>query len=110
MARKVIGASFGRTGTLSLKTASMEKAIWEGTFQNKLEDKDHAIAVFNSHIEEVRQVVARERLLIFEAKYGWEPLCSFLDVPVPVDKPYPHKHEGALVRKLLKYTNLTTYR
>jgi hypothetical protein len=88
----------------------MEKAIWEDAFQNKLEDKDHAIAVFNRHIEEVRQVVPRERLLIFEAEYGWEPLCSFLDVPVPVAKPYPHKHEGTLVRQLLKYTNLTTYR
>jgi hypothetical protein len=95
--------------TLQQFLLGMEKAIWEGAFQNKLENKDHAIAVFNSHIEEVRRVVPRERLLIFEAEYGWEPLCSFLEVPVPVGKPYPHKHEGTLVRKLLKYTKLTTY-
>lgn len=88
----------------------MEKAIWEDVFQNKLEDKDHAIAVFNRHIEEVKQVVPPERLLIFEAKHGWEPLCSFLDVPVPADKPYPHRHKGTLVRQFLKYTNLTKYR
>jgi hypothetical protein len=88
----------------------MEKAIWEGIFQNSLEDKAHAIAVFNKHVEEVKQVVPRERLLIFEAQHGWEPLCSFLDVPVPADKPYPHKYKGTLVRQLLKYTNLTKYR
>jgi hypothetical protein len=88
----------------------MEKAIWEGVFQNRLEDKAHAIAVFNSHIEEVKQVVPRERLLIFEAKHGWEPLCSFLDVPVPANKPYPHRHKGTLVRQFLKYANLTKYR
>jgi hypothetical protein len=79
-------------------------------FQNRLEDKAHAIAVFKNHIEEVQQIVPAERLLIFEAKQGWEPLCSFLDVPVPADKPYPHRHKGTLVRQFLKYTNLTRYR
>jgi hypothetical protein len=29
-----------------------------------------------------------DRLLVFEAKQGWEPLCSFLGVPVPAE-PYP---------------------
>jgi hypothetical protein len=89
---------------------AMERALWQDIFQNRLEDKAHAIEIFNNHIEEVKQVVPPERLLIFEAKQGWEPLCSFLDVPVPADKPYPHKHKGTLVRQFLKYTNLTKYR
>jgi len=82
---------------------AMEKAIWEGTFQNKLEDKAHALEVFKKHIEEVKRVVPKERLLIFEAKHGWEPLCVFLNVPVPVNKPYPHRNKGAIVRQILKY-------
>jgi hypothetical protein len=32
--------------------------------------------------------VPPERLLVFEAKDGWQPLCEFLGVPVP-DVPYP---------------------
>jgi hypothetical protein len=89
---------------------AMEKAIWEGVFHNRLEDKAHAVEVFKNHIEEVKRVVPKERLLIFEARHGWEPLCSFLNVPVPVDKPYPHKNKGALVRQILKYGNLAKYR
>jgi hypothetical protein len=88
----------------------MECALWQGMFQNRLEDKSHAVEVFKNHVEEVKRVVPPERLLIFEAKQGWEPLCSFLQVPVPVDKPYPHKHKGTLVRNLLKYTGLMNYR
>lgn len=86
---------------------AMEKTIWQGVFHNRLEDKAHAVEVFKNHIEEVKRVVPKERLLIFEARHGWEPLCSFLNVPVPVDKPYPHKNKGALVRQFLKYGNLS---
>lgn len=86
---------------------AMEKAIWQGIFHNRLEDKAYAIEVFKNHIEEVKRVVPQERLLIFESRHGWEPLCSFLHVPVPVNTPYPHKNKGALVRKLLRYSNLS---
>ncbi|HUE99656.1 MAG TPA: sulfotransferase [Anaerolineales bacterium] len=85
---------------------AMEEVVWQGTFHNKLEDKIHAMEVFNKHIEEVKRVVPKERLLIFEARHGWEPLCSFLNVPVPTDKPYPHKNQGAFVRRILKYRTL----
>jgi len=82
---------------------AMEKAIWEGIFHNKLEDKVHAVEVFKNHIEEVKRTVPQERLLIFEAKHGWEPLCSFLNVPVPTNRPYPHKNNGSRIRQILKY-------
>ena len=81
----------------------MEKVVWEGVFHNKLEDKPQAIAVFKNHIEEVKRIVPAERLLIFEAREGWEPLCAFLDVPMPENKPYPHKNNGKLFRKIFKY-------
>jgi hypothetical protein len=85
---------------------AMEKAIWQDVFHNRLEDKAHAVEVFQNHIEEVKHVVPKERLLIFEARQGWEPLCSFLNVPVPIDKPYPHKNKGTWVRQVLKYRDL----
>ena len=87
---------------------AMEHALWQGLFQNRLEEKAHAINVFNRHIEEVKRVVPPERLLIFEARHGWEPLCSFLNVPV--DQPYPHRHNGTAMRQFLRFTKLTTYR
>ena len=38
--------------------------------------------------------IAPERLLIYEAGQGWEPLCKFLDAPVP-DAPYPSENSRA---------------
>jgi len=56
--------------------------IVENTFGGSL-DKNNAIAVFNAHNEEVRRSVPRKKLLVYESGDGWEPLCAFLDVPVP---------------------------
>ncbi|RPJ27035.1 MAG: sulfotransferase family protein [Chloroflexi bacterium] len=89
---------------------AMERVVWEGIFHNKLEDKAHAVEVFQNHIAEVKRIVPKQRLLVFEARHGWEPLCAFLDVPVPAHKPYPHRNKGALVRQFLKYGNLTKSR
>jgi Sulfotransferase domain len=66
--------------------------VWEGTFNGKFEDKDYAIAVFNRHNDEVRQYVPAEKLLVYNVKEGWEPLCAFLGVAVP-DKPFPHLND-----------------
>jgi len=87
----------------------LKKVVWEGIFQNRVEDKAHTIEVFNNHIEEVKRTVPRERLLIFEARQGWEPLCAFLGVPVPTDKPFPHANDRAMWRRLLKYGEIVIW-
>ena len=46
-------------------------------------DEEHMISVFNCHNEEVKRVIPKERLLVFDAAQGWKPLCKFLGVPVP---------------------------
>jgi hypothetical protein len=69
--------------------------IWQGTFDDRIEDKDYAIAVFLRHIEEVKQYVAAEKLLIYNVKEGWEPLCAFTGVEVPAGKPFPHDNDRA---------------
>jgi hypothetical protein len=84
----------------------MEKVVWQDIFHRKLEDQACAIEVFNKHIEEVKRVVPQDHLLIFEARQGWEPLCAFLNVPVPKHMPYPHKNKGKVVREFLKYRAL----
>ena len=45
----------------------------------------------------VRAAIPPDRLLEFEAKDGWEPLCAFLGVPVP-DEPYPRANERAAIQ------------
>lgn len=54
-----------------------------------LNDREAVIAAFNAHNEEVKSAFGPDRVLVFEAKDGWEPLCAFLGMPVP-DEPYPN--------------------
>lgn len=57
-------------------------------FDGKIHDHDTLIRVYNGHNEAVKAAFGPDRLLVFEAKEGWAPLCAFLDVPVP-DAPFP---------------------
>ena len=76
----------------------VDTVVWQGTFGGRFEDKDHAIRVYNDHIKEVRRTVPPERLLVFDVKEGWEPLCAFLGVPMP-DEPFPHLNDAAAFRE-----------
>jgi len=70
-------------------------------------DRERAIAAFNAHNAQVKATVPPEKLLVFEVKDGWEPLCKFLGVPVP-DEPFPHENAGiATVDKMMKKIMLT---
>src|SRR3712207_2349159 len=75
-----------------------EEIVWRGTFDGKFEDKRHAIEVFNRHNEEVRRRVPQDRLLVYEVKEGWEPLCEFLGVKEP-DTPFPHLNDATEMRR-----------
>jgi len=54
--------------------------------------KENVIAAFERHNAEVQRRIPPERLLVFEAKDGWEPLCAHLGVAVP-DAPFPHVND-----------------
>lgn len=76
--------------------------IWDGTFKGRFEDKQFAIDVFNQHIEDVKKHVPADRLLVYEVKEGWEPLCRFLGVEVPKDKPFPRLNETADFHRMMR--------
>jgi sulfotransferase family protein len=42
--------------------------------------------------ESVKAAIPAERLLVWQVSEGWEPLCAFLDVPVP-SEPLPHEND-----------------
>jgi len=65
------------------------KLISVPVFNDRLSDREYATQVFRQHTADVQDTVPAERLLIFDVREGWEPLCDFLDVEVP-DTPF-HK-------------------
>jgi Sulfotransferase domain len=75
--------------------------LWDGLFDARFEDRSYAIEMFHRHNEEVRRRVPPERLLVYDVKEGWAPLCDFLGVEVP-DEPFPHlNHTREMRRRLL---------
>ena len=88
----------------------VDRLIWSGKFHGRFADKAHAIDVFNQHTERVKAVIPAEKLLIFDVKDGWEPLCSFLNVPVPAGKPFPHVNDTKEFQKnILRGMLITKY-
>ena len=68
------------------------------TFGGRLDDRDHALAVYRAHGEAVRRTIAPERLLAYDVSEGWAPLCAFLEVPVP-DEAFPRTNTSAQFRE-----------
>jgi hypothetical protein len=84
-----------------------DEIIWKDNLKGAFEDREKTIGVYKEWIEEVKRTVPPERLLVYEVKEGWSPLCEFLGVPVP-DKPFPHINERkSFIRmiRLLKVLN-----
>ncbi len=71
--------------------------IVDRTFGGRLDDPAHAKRVFEAHNQAVIDAIPESRLLVYRTGDGWEPLCRFLDVPVP-DDDYPRLNDTAWYR------------
>lgn len=85
-----------------------QKLIWEDTFDGRFEDENHARAVFERHNTEVQSKVPPEKLLVYEVKDGWGPLCDFLDVEAP-DKPFPRLNDTAEMRGRVRMVRAVSF-
>jgi hypothetical protein len=77
-----------------------DRLVWEDTFEGRFEDRAYAMDVFERHNEAVRLRVPPERLLVFDVREGWAPLCDFLGVEVP-EEPFPRLNEARQMRRRL---------
>lgn len=77
----------------------LTRTVW-GLFGDGIDDREYMVAAFERRIAEVERTIASERLLIFEASQGWEPLCNFLEVPVPAT-PFPRVNSRAEMMAML---------
>ena len=66
----------------------MNEVIWKQVFSDRIDNRDHALGIFNAHVKSVIQTISSDRLLVVGGKHEWKPLCNFLDCPIP-EKPYP---------------------
>lgn len=82
------------------------RLVLEQIFGGRLADKDHAVHVYNDHIDRVTATIPPERLLVYNVKDGWGPLTDFLGVPVP-DVEFPSGNSVADFRSRKPYLSKT---
>ncbi len=72
----------------------VDRMFWSGrgTFAAGHETPEQMIEQFEAHNETVKANVPADRLLVWSVTEGWEPLCEFLQTPVP-DEPLPHVND-----------------
>jgi hypothetical protein len=66
--------------------------IWDGIFHGRFDDQEYAVQVYEEHNRAVREELDADRLLVFDVKQGWQPLCQFLQVPIP-EESFPHAND-----------------
>jgi hypothetical protein len=68
------------------------------------DDYDNVKIRYSQYFDMIRQRVPKEKLLEFSLSDGYEPLCKFLDVPVPKENV-----EGKEVTRAFPYINETSH-
>lgn len=74
---------------------TVRATVWDGTFVGQFSDRERALHIFAAHNHAVEETIPAERLLVFDVKQGWQPLCDFLGVLVPEGEPFPHVNDAA---------------
>lgn len=90
-----------RSGSIRAEVSRKFQLGWTQSTSTK-DIMGNARGAYERHNREVRELVPPEQLLDFKLKDGWEPLCKFLDKPVPEGKKFPHANDTAAYREFVK--------
>jgi len=75
----------------------------DGAFQGAVSDEDR-MKKFNEWNQSVIDYVPKDRLLVYQVKEGWEPLCKFFNKPVP-SIPFPYKNKTKNMGHMSRFIN-----
>jgi hypothetical protein len=76
-----------------MRGQEMVRELFRTRFTPQFADRDAAIAVYERHCDDVRREVPAARLIEWQPRDGWEPICARLGLPVP-DTPFPHENSS----------------
>lgn len=83
---------------LSASVRSAGESALARMFPGALDDRQYMIRRYREYNEEVRAAVPKDRLLVFDVREGWAPLCAFLQVPIPRGS-FPRVNDTATFRR-----------
>ena len=62
----------------------------------------HTVETYERHIKWLKNVVPEDKLVFFNVKEGWEPLCKAFKKPVPQGLKFSKINDGEAIEKLAK--------
>lgn len=68
------------------------ETVGRQTFGTSFADREAGLRAFDRRIADVRAALPAERVLVYEVKDGWEPLCDFLGLRAP-EMPFPRAND-----------------
>jgi hypothetical protein len=74
--------------------------MWKGPrgiAANTFGERQPLVDAMNRWNDEVKSTVPADRLIVWEPKDGWEPICEALDLPVP-SEPLPHAFDTEIFK------------
>ena len=77
----------------------VQKTIWD-VMENRMQDRDHMVDFFTERTSEIVNSISPDRLLVYQVSEGWEPLCNFLNVPIP-DMDFPRINSRDETKEML---------
>ena len=98
MMGKLLASSRARNVVKCIKF--FKKIFFADELKGKFMDKTFAEKVWNDHIDEVKSSVPADKLLVYDVRDGWGPICKFLGVEEPAD-PLPHLNKKENFKEML---------
>jgi len=98
IAKMMIRMPFSRAIRERLPVLKYNGEMIDNIFGKDLKDKQKVISIYNAINEETLNFLPKERSLVYEVKSGWEPLCNFLNVPIP-SEPFPRSNTREQFKK-----------
>jgi len=71
-------------------------------------NSDNGVKFFNNYNAEVKAAVPTERIIIFNVKDDWKPLCEALDLPIP-DVDFPRVNDAAGMKLQFQIMKVVTW-
>jgi len=76
----------------------MARAHDEKMWDSVISGEEASVKFYNEWVDEVKATVPKDKMLVFSVNEGWEPLCSFLGLPVP-NGDFPNLNKAVEMQK-----------
>jgi len=98
MKNTIYEAIYSNQDNLDPILSFVKDKVFEELFEGQFENKDKTIQKFDALNNEIIKTLPNEKLLVYNVKEGWQPICQFLNHAIP-ESDFPNKNSTKQFRK-----------